>query len=60
MMRGEEMELLDRGSVPFLCPCLCITVAVATALGINSMSWLSRDSESLWKFQELEPEKFLG
>lgn len=24
------------------------------------MSWLSRDSESLWKFQELEPEKFLG
>lgn len=33
---GKEMELLDRGSVPFLCPCLCISVAIATALGVNS------------------------
>ena len=41
-------------------PCLCISVAVETVLVVNSMSWLSRGCESLWKFQELEPEEVLG
>lgn len=41
-------------------PCLCISVAVETVPVVNSMSWLSRDCESLCKFQELELEEILG
>lgn len=56
------MDLFDRVS---LCSvsvrlCLCIPVAVETVLVVNSMSWLSRDCESLWKSQELGLEEFWG